>query len=107
MAQLAFKRGASASTQVGRDAPGYWKRITTSPWIFGGVFPYAAEILCWIAALHDLPLSLAFPALSLNYVVVVMGAHWLLGERVDRRSALGIGLIVAGVTLVAAPAWHR
>jgi drug/metabolite transporter (DMT)-like permease len=106
MAQLAFKRGTSAAQTL---APGggwrYWRGVATSPWIAAGVALYVVEILCWLGALHDVPLSIAFPALSLNYVVVVLGAHWLLGERVDRRSALAIGLIVAGVTLVVAPVW--
>jgi drug/metabolite transporter (DMT)-like permease len=66
---------------------------------------YAVEILCWVGALHYLPLGIAFPALSLTYVVVVMGGHFWLGERVDRRSAIAIGLIVAGVALVLAPGW--
>jgi undecaprenyl phosphate-alpha-L-ara4N flippase subunit ArnE len=105
MAQLAFKRGTSAAQALVPEGRGYWRRIAASPWIAAGVALYAGEILCWLGALHDVPLSIAFPALSLNYVVVVLGARWLLGERVDRRSALAIGLIVAGVTLVVAPTW--
>ena len=105
MAQLAFKRGTSAAHGLAGEDERYWRRVATSPWIAAGVALYVAEILCWIGALHDVPLSIAFPALALNYVVVVLGAHWLLGEPVDRRSTLAIGLIVAGVTLVVAPAW--
>lgn len=104
IAQLAFKRGTSVAHGATGETWGYWRGIATSPWIAAGVVLYAAEIVCWVGALHDVPLSIAFPALSLNYVVVVLGAHWWLGERVDRRSAIAIGLIVCGVALVLAPA---
>ena len=99
MAQLALKRGASAA----RGHAGYWSGLARSPWIGAGIALYTAEILCWIAALHEVPLSIAFPALSLNYCVVALGAHLWLGEPLERRTVLGLGLVVTGVALLFVP----
>jgi undecaprenyl phosphate-alpha-L-ara4N flippase subunit ArnF len=105
-AQLAFKRGtASAALEV---APGralaYWMRLGTSGWIGAGIALYGVELLCWIAALHDVPLNVAFPAMSLSYCGVAVGAHYWLREAISTRSALAIAMIAAGVALVVWPA---
>jgi drug/metabolite transporter (DMT)-like permease len=104
-AQLAFKRGsASAALAAPGRALAYWGHLATSGWIGTGVLLYAAELLCWIAALHDVPLSLAFPAMSLSYCGVAIGARYLLGEAISPRSGLAIAMIAAGVALVFWPA---
>ena len=105
-AQLAFKRGtASAALAV---APGrtlaYWMHLGTSGWIGAGAALYVVELLCWIAALHDVPLNVAFPAMSLSYCGVALGAHYWLGEAISTRSALAIAMIAAGVAIVFWPA---
>ena len=101
-AQLAFKRGtASAALAV---APGralaYWKHLGTSGWVGAGATLYVIELLCWIAALHDVPLNVAFPAMSLSYCGVALGAHYWLRETISTRSTLAIAMIAIGVAVV-------
>ena len=45
--------------------------------------------------------SIAYPLLSLGYVVNAIGAHYLLGEDLGAARIGGIGLIIVGVWLVA------
>jgi drug/metabolite transporter (DMT)-like permease len=99
LAQLALKRGAMAA----RKHAGYWIGLVRSPWVGAGIALYVAELLCWIAALHEVPLSIAFPTLSLNYCVVAVGAHLWLDEPLERRTVLGLGLVVTGVALLFVP----
>jgi multidrug transporter EmrE-like cation transporter len=44
---------------------------------------------------------MAYPLLSVGYVVNAVAAHFLFGEVVSVSRWLGIGFIVIGVTLVA------
>ncbi len=71
-------------------------------WVLGGLACYAFSMLSWLAALTRFELSMAYPLLSLSYVLVYLGAVWWprLGETVSLAKTAGIVLIVLGVVLV-------
>jgi undecaprenyl phosphate-alpha-L-ara4N flippase subunit ArnE len=50
--------------------------------------------------LQRMPVGLAYPMLSLNFVFVTLAARWLFHEAVDARHWAGVALIVAGVALL-------
>ena len=52
-------------------------------------------------ALSRVPVSIAYPMLSIGYVVNALAAWWLFGESITAQKLVGIGFIVAGVYLVA------
>ena len=64
---------------------------------------YGASLVSWLIALSRYPLSLAYPLLSLSYVVVYLAAAAspLLAEPLSESRTVGIALIVVGVVLVA------
>jgi multidrug transporter EmrE-like cation transporter len=67
---------------------------------WAGMMCYAASVCVWIAALSKAPVSVAYPMLSLGYVVVAgISALWW-GESLTMPKVLGIALICAGVLLV-------
>jgi drug/metabolite transporter (DMT)-like permease len=66
-----------------------------------GIGCYALSVVVWIFGLSRVPVSMAYPLLSVGYVVNAIAAHYLLGEAVSLSRWLGIGFIVIGVTLVA------
>jgi drug/metabolite transporter (DMT)-like permease len=39
--------------------------------------------MCWVLALRSIELSRVFPLLSLNYLLVPLGARWFFGERLE------------------------
>jgi multidrug transporter EmrE-like cation transporter len=51
--------------------------------------------------LSRVPVSVAYPLLSLGYVVNAIAAQMLFGEAVTLQRWIGIGFIVLGVWLVA------
>ncbi|WP_220719384.1 4-amino-4-deoxy-L-arabinose-phosphoundecaprenol flippase subunit ArnF [Agarivorans litoreus] len=67
-----------------------------------GLSFYALSMLCWVMALKHLPLSIAYPMLSLSYVIVYVAAISLpwIGEAFSWPKALGILFILAGIYLV-------
>ena len=56
--------------------------------LFTGLFAYALSMLCWLLALRRLPLSQAYPLLSLSYLLVwgaallipALNEHFLWGK---------------------------
>jgi len=45
--------------------------------------------------------SIAYPMLSIGYVINAIAAYYLLGEAVTPMRLVGIGIIVVGVFIVA------
>jgi drug/metabolite transporter (DMT)-like permease len=75
--------------------------IIRSPFVLLGLVLYAAGALAWIAVLSRLDLSLAYPFLALNFVLVTLSSRFLLGETVPGIRWLGILVICGGIFLVA------
>ena len=56
--------------------------IALNPYIFGGLCCYAISVVIWILALSRVEVSMAYPMLSLGYVVNAFFGWWLFGEAV-------------------------
>jgi drug/metabolite transporter (DMT)-like permease len=61
---------------------------------------YALSVMVWVVGLSRLPVSQAYPVLSLGYVIAALFAWLAFGEAVSLAHWAGIGLIIAGVLLV-------
>lgn len=61
---------------------------------------YGISVVVWIVGLSRVPVSQAYPVLSVGYVVAAFLAWFLFGEVVGLVRWAGIGLIIAGVILV-------
>lgn len=73
--------------------------------ILVGLICYLISMVAWMKALTALPLSLAYPLLSVSYILVYLGAVYFpsLHETTSPHRLLGIILIVVGVVFVASP----
>jgi multidrug transporter EmrE-like cation transporter len=67
-------------------------KVAFEPHILAGV---------WIMGLSRVEVSVAYPLLSLGYVINAIAAWYLFGESLTFTRIVGVGLIVAGVALVA------
>ena len=76
-------------------------KIALQPFIIGGMACYAISLVVWIMALSRVPVSLAYPMLSIGYVINAIVAFYWFGEPLAMQKMLGIGFIVVGVVLVA------
>jgi len=76
-------------------------KIAFQPYIMGGMACYAVSLVVWIMALSRVPVSIAYPMLSIGYVINAFVAHHWFGEALASQKLLGIGFIVIGVWLVA------
>jgi multidrug transporter EmrE-like cation transporter len=103
-AQLLLKAGTNVLGVVSLTAdnwPAQFGRMALEPHIAGGLACYVVSVVVWIIGLSRVPVSIAYPMLSLGYVVNAVAAHYLFGESVTLSRWLGIGFIVVGVWLVA------
>ena len=76
-------------------------KIASSPFILSGLACYGVSVVVWILGLSRVPVSIAYPMLSVGYIVNAFAAWFLFGESVTAQKLVGIGFIVVGVYLVA------
>lgn len=76
-------------------------KLATEPHILGGLTCYVISVVVWIMALSRVEVSLAYPMLSIGYVVNAFAAWWLFGEALTVERLVGIGVIIFGVFLLA------
>ena len=76
-------------------------KVATNPYILGGLTCYVVSVVIWIMALSRVPVSIAYPMLSIGYVVNAVLAYYFFGEALTAQKLLGIGFIVVGVWIVA------
>jgi len=103
-AQLLLKAGTNAIGVITLTRENWWDmlwRMGTQGHFVVGVAMYMVSLLVWIMGLSRVPVSIAYPMLSLGYIVNAVAAHYLFGEAVTVSRWLGIGFIVLGVWLVA------
>lgn len=75
-------------------------KLFTSPWVVGGFVFVFSGALFWLAVLSRWPLSLAYPLLSISYIIGIIAAVLLLKERVNFVQVMGVFVIILGVFLI-------
>ena len=102
-AQLLLKAGTNAVGHFAFDKtnilPVGWQ-LATEPHILGGLTCYVVSVVVWIMALSRVEVSIAYPMLSIGYVVNALAAWYLFGEAVTISRIVGIGIIIIGVYVV-------
>jgi len=70
------------------------------PRIFAGCCCYATATVSWLVILSRVPLSLAYPLVSISYVLVALLGRFYLHETVTPYTWAGVALICLGVGLI-------
>jgi multidrug transporter EmrE-like cation transporter len=104
-AQLLLKAGTNALGGAIHLTMSNWlstfiKVVTQAP-ILGGLACYGISLVVWIIGLSRTDVTIAYPMLSLGYVVSAFGAWMFLGEAVSPQRLVAIGVIIIGVVLLA------
>ena len=102
-AQLLIKAGTNAvgHFEFAREniAPIGWK-LATEPHIVGAMACYAFGVVIWVLALSRVQVSIAYPLLSLGYVVNAVAALYLFNEAFNPAKVVGMGIIILGVVII-------
>ena len=95
--QLLLKQGMS-------KRPGFQLRelplLVGDRAVIGGFLSYGFSVLIYFKVLETLDLSLAYPTVSLGYVLVILFSKMFLNEAVSRARWAAVLIICAGVVLV-------
>lgn len=75
--------------------------VVLSPWFVAGMACYAVSIALWLIVLSKLEVSVAYPLLSIGYVITAVVGFFFLGENVTLLRVFGIALICGGLFFVA------
>ncbi len=103
-AQLLLKAGTNALGVITLTRDNWIEmlvRMATQGHFVAGVAFYGVSLVAWILGLSRVPVTIAYPMLSLGYIINAVAAHYLLGEAVTATRWLGIGFIVLGVWIIA------
>jgi multidrug transporter EmrE-like cation transporter len=76
-------------------------RLATEPHICSGITCYVLSLIVWIMVLSRVEVSIAYPMVSIGYVVNAVAAWYLFGESITLMRVIGIGVIILGVFIVA------
>lgn len=94
--QIFFKLGSLAMATLKPDSLSYF--LNGNIWI--GLFLYGLSAIFYIIALQKIPLSIAYPTISISYVFVVLLSSYFFKEKICLPQMLGILLIITGVALI-------
>lgn len=102
-AQLLLKAGVAP---LGELSVGWSNLLPTALRVLGqwpilvGLACYVVSVGVWIVGLSRVEVSLAYPMLSLGYVVNALAAWWLFGEALGPMRWAGMLLILGGVLVM-------
>jgi len=104
-AQLLLKAGAKGvgAVSLGSVSSAFaaaWA-AATQPWIMVGLLCYFISAGLWIVALTRVDVTVAYPMLSLGYVIAAVLAWQIFGEQLTAARILGITIILIGVAVLA------
>src|ERR1700679_525120 len=100
-AQILLKIGAGES--AANNSVWSWLGVAElgSGWTWLGILAFVASFGGWLYALRFLPLGLAFALTNGVHIFVPLGSWLFLHEKIGLLRAGGIGVILAGILLLA------
>ncbi|MBW1253972.1 4-amino-4-deoxy-L-arabinose-phosphoundecaprenol flippase subunit ArnE [Pantoea allii] len=75
-------------------------RAKLTGWLIASLAMLGLGMIVWLLVLQRLPVSLAYPMLSINFILVALAARFIWHEKMTRWQWAGTVLIVAGVAII-------
>jgi len=101
--QLSLKHGMSTIGEIELDVsrvPSMLFRSFANPYVLLGYILYGISSLSWLIVISRVELSLAYPMISIGYVLVVILSRMLFAEHVTPLRFIGTLVICFGVFLM-------
>ena len=100
LASLLSCVGQLCQKQATRPAPVGQRGRHLLTWLGLALAMLGLGMLLWLLVLQQIPVSVAYPMLSLNFVWVTLAAWKIWREPVTTRHWLGVGLIITGIFIL-------
>ncbi len=101
--QILLKKGVSTVGRIGNFRELFPKltQVILNPYVVGGISIYGFTTFVWLVILSRVKLSIAYPMLSLGYVLTIPFSWWIFKESIPKVRIIGAIIICIGVYLVA------
>src|SRR5208337_188404 len=103
MAQIALRKTMLTAGPLPSgvaNALGVAFSLLLNPWFLAGMTCYALSIGIWLIVLGKTEVSVAYPLLSMGFIIAAIIGYFYLGESVSLTRIAGIGLICFGIVVV-------
>ena len=74
--------------------------VSFNMYLLSGMFSYGISIILWMIVLSKVNVSLAYPFLSVGYVVTAVLAYLIFKEPLTVQKIFGIAIICLGVVIL-------
>lgn len=101
IAQLLLKHGAASGKLLRLSGLSFFRHIAFQPAVWLGLLSFGASLALWMIVLSRLPVSRAYPFVSLGIVMTTVAGAAFYHEPVTLLHSISIVLIVAGVSILA------
>lgn len=92
--QILFK---VASAKIDFSERGILYGVILNPTLFFALLIYGVATIAWLLVLKDTPLRLAYPIQAIAFILVPLGAFFLLNEPLRLNTFIGAAIIIFGV----------
>ena len=103
LAQIFIRQGMLKLGSVSFNMEQIWNMalsVFTNMYLLSGMFSYGISIILWMIVLSKVNVSLAYPFLSVGYVVTAVLAYLIFKEPLTVQKILGIAIICLGVVIL-------
>ena len=100
--QLLLKAGMNQfGVELGLGDVGQLIRTGATTWqVIAGLAAFGSSAVFWLLTLSRVPLSTAYPIVSLSYLLILGFSVLVLDERPSATVWVGAGLIMSGISLI-------
>jgi multidrug transporter EmrE-like cation transporter len=72
-------------------------RFIFQPWIISSYLAVFLASVCWMIAVRDLELSVAYPFTSISFVLILIASGLFFGESITLPKVAGVTLVMLGI----------
>jgi undecaprenyl phosphate-alpha-L-ara4N flippase subunit ArnE len=77
-----------------------WKTKLCDKWLWAAIISLGFGMLVWLIVLRFVPLNIAYPMLSVNFILVTLASQFWFGEQTGLQHWCGISFIMLGVIIL-------
>lgn len=77
-----------------------WISLVSNSYIISAVVLFGISFITWMYALIKIDLSLAYPTVSLSYILIAICSFLLFQEQITLYRGMGIAIIMVGIAVM-------
>lgn len=103
LAQIVIKHGLNRLGELNWSAAtaiSTMFQVFTNGWVMSGIIACVISLAAWVVALSKLELSVAYPMVSVSYILTAIAGYYIFNESLSPERLAGILLITTGAFLL-------